>query len=160
MPQETAPLRDVKEPLPQPAQAARPPVARHAVAADAPLHAWRPMVAQILADAAQFMHHRDTELFQPLGLADAGELEQLRRGDRAGRDDDLACGARLEGLALHGVTHTDTAAALEQQALRGCAGLNAEIAPRARRIEIDARGRVAEAAADGGLRHRNAFLRL
>src|SRR3954452_4778089 len=135
MAQEAASLRDVEEPLPQPAQAARALVEGHPVAADAPLHARRPVVAQILADAAQFMHHRDAEPLQPLGLPDAGELEELRRGDRAGRDDDLACGARLELLALHRVPHTDAAPPLEQQALRMRTGLDAQIAPRAGGIE-------------------------
>src|SRR4051812_46021060 len=128
MTQEPAPLRDVEEPLPQPAQAARALVEGHAVAADAPLHARRPVVAQILADAAQLVHHRDAEPLQPLGLPDAGELKQLRRGDRTGRYNDLACGARLEGLALHRVAHADATPTLEQQALRVCAGLNAQIA--------------------------------
>ena len=96
--------------------------------------------------------------FQALRLPDAGEFEQLRRRDRAGRHDHLARGARLEGLALHHVTHADAARAFEQQALRMRAGLDTEVAPRARRIEIDLRGAHAEAAADRGLRHRNAFL--
>src|SRR5436305_15042423 len=125
MTQEAPPLRDVEKPLPQAAHAARAFVERDAVPADAPLHARCPVVAQILADAAPFMHHRDAEPLQPLGLPDAGELEELRRGDRTGRDDDLACGARLEGLALHGVAHADAAPALEQQTLRVCAGLDA-----------------------------------
>src|SRR5262249_13819897 len=37
-------------------------------------------------------------------------------------------------------------------------GLDAEVAPRARRLEIDLRGAHAEAAADRALRHRNALL--
>jgi hypothetical protein len=72
--------------------------------------------------------------------ADAGELEQLRRGDRAGRHDHFARARASKLLALHGVAHADAALALEQQALRMRAGLDAQIAPRARRIEIDARG--------------------
>ena len=48
-------------------------------------------------------------------------------------------------LPLHGVAHADAALALEQQALRMRAGLDAQIAPRARRIEIDARGAHAQA---------------
>src|SRR5207302_5426257 len=40
------------------------------------------------------------------------------------------------------------------------AGLDPEVAPRARRIEIDLRGAHADTAADRALRHRDAFLRL
>src|SRR4051794_15416275 len=65
---------------------------------------------------------------------------------------------RLEGLTLHGVAHADAALAVEQQALRMRARLDAQIAPYARRIEIDLGGAHAEASADRGLRHRDAFL--
>src|SRR5437660_824870 len=140
MAQEALALRDVEEPLPEPAQAACALVECDAVAADAPLHARRPVVAQVFADAGQLVHHRDAERLEAFRLSDAGKLEQLRRGDRAGRDDDLTRGARLQGLALHGVAYADAARAFEQQRLCMRAGLDAEIAPRARRIEIDLRG--------------------
>src|SRR4051812_35006080 len=160
MAQESAPLSNVEKPLPQPAQAARAFVERDAMPPNAPLHARRPMIAQILPDAAQFVHHRDAELLQAIGLADAGQLEQLRRGDRARRHDDLARGTCLELLSLHAVTHADAAPALEQQALRMRAGVDAQIATRARRGEVGARSRIAKATADRALRHRNAFLAL
>jgi hypothetical protein len=36
------------------------------------------MVAQVLADAGQVMHHADAMLLQDVGVADSGELEKLR----------------------------------------------------------------------------------
>ena len=82
-------------PWPQTAQAACPLVEGDAVAADAPLQARRPMVAQVLADAGQTVRDRDAQAFEALALTDAGEFQQLRRGDGAGRNDDLVRGARL-----------------------------------------------------------------
>src|SRR5262249_45249214 len=139
MAEEATTRRNVEEPLPKAAQSARALVEGHAMPADVPFQPRRPMVAQILADTAQLVLHRDAERLEPLALADACQLQQLRRGDRAGRDDDLARSARLELLALHGVAHADAARAFEQQALRVRAGLDPDIAPRARRLEIDAR---------------------
>ena len=98
--QEALALRDVEEALPQAAQAAGALVEGDAVAADAPFHARRPVVAQVLADAGQIVVDLDAELLEAVGLADAGELQQLRRGDGAGRHDHLAGRARLALLAL------------------------------------------------------------
>ncbi len=57
-----------------------------------PLHPWRIVIAQILANALQLMPHFEAQRLQPFCLADAGQLQQLRRIDRAGADDDLARG--------------------------------------------------------------------
>src|SRR5262249_39676571 len=65
---------------------------------------------------------------------------------------------RLEGLPLPGVAHAGAALAVEQKRLRMRAGLDAQIAPRARRIEVDARRAHAPASMNRALRHRDAFL--
>ena len=44
------------------------------------------MVAQVLADAGQLMAHLDAKVAQAFGLADTGQLQQLRRVERAGAD--------------------------------------------------------------------------
>ena len=48
------------------------------------------MVLQILADARQRMDDRNAELLQQRGRADAGELQQLRRLQGAGRENHFA----------------------------------------------------------------------
>lgn len=50
----------------------------------------RIVVAQVLADARQMLHHRDAERLQVLRVADARQLQQLRGVDRATANDDLA----------------------------------------------------------------------
>ena len=56
-------------------------------------------------------------LASDVGPADAGELEQVRRADRAGGEHDLAIGARLDGRAAARVAHADRAPPLEDEAL-------------------------------------------
>ena len=50
------------------------------------------VVLEVLADAGQVVHEGDAELGEVLLVADAGELEQLGRVDRAAAQDDLAGG--------------------------------------------------------------------
>ena len=54
------------------------------------------MVLQILADAGQRVHDLPAERGDDVRAADARQFQQLRRADRAGGQDDLAAGARLE----------------------------------------------------------------
>src|SRR3954447_4521296 len=65
------------------AETARAIVERDALSADQPARARRVVVAQILADPGQGLADHDTEIAQPLWLADAGQFEQLRRINRA-----------------------------------------------------------------------------
>ena len=51
------------------------------------------MVLQIFADGGQRVGGVNAMLAQQRGIADAGELQQMRRIHRAGRQDDLAAGA-------------------------------------------------------------------
>ena len=48
------------------------------------------VVVQVRADAGQVVAHLDAEGAQMLGRADAGEHQQLRRLQRAGREQHLA----------------------------------------------------------------------
>ena len=52
------------------------------------------VVLQVLADARAIGDDRDAVLPQQVGRTDAGELQELRRLQRAGREDDLALRAR------------------------------------------------------------------
>jgi hypothetical protein len=48
------------------------------------------MVLHVLADAAQLMHDRHADLSQVFGIAHPGQLQNVRRADRARREDRLA----------------------------------------------------------------------
>ena len=48
------------------------------------------VILKVLADTGQRVLDRDTERHQLFGRTDAREHQQLRRVDRAARDDDLA----------------------------------------------------------------------
>ena len=61
----------------------RPFLARDAGSVDGPLHGGREVVAQVLADALQFVGHRDAVPAQDLRVADARQLQQLGRVRRA-----------------------------------------------------------------------------
>ena len=50
------------------------------------------MILEVAADAGQLMQHADAMDGELIGRADAGQLQQLRRAERAGRQDDLAQG--------------------------------------------------------------------
>jgi hypothetical protein len=50
------------------------------------------VVLQVLADAGQVVHDVDAERLEVVRVADAGELQQLRRVDRAAAQDHLAGG--------------------------------------------------------------------
>ena len=58
-------------------------------------HANRVMVAQIFADAGQAMQDRHADVAQQVGWPDTGNLQQLRRIDRAAAHDNLAPGLNL-----------------------------------------------------------------
>src|SRR5207302_6570482 len=81
-----------------------------ALFADPPAGTRNVMVTQVLADAGQLMAHLDAEIAQAFGLADAGQLQQLRRVERAGADHDRAPRPSLAHLATHGIA--DAGAAL------------------------------------------------
>src|SRR5581483_4452029 len=149
---------DVEQPLPQRAEPARTLVEGRAVAADPPLHARRPMVAQVLSDARQVVAHLDAEALEALGLADARQLQELRRGDGAGAHDHLARGTRLALPAADGIAHAHAAAAVENEALGQRVRLDREVRARAGGIEVASRRAHAPALVDRGLRHGDAFL--
>src|SRR5579883_1617906 len=75
------------------------------------------MVLQILADAGQVMRGLYAVRCKLVGVADAGQHENLRGIDRAGREDDLLIGAGAKALAILLIFHCKSAAALDDDAL-------------------------------------------
>ncbi|MNQ61744.1 hypothetical protein D3C85_760650 [compost metagenome] len=74
------------------------------------------VILQVFTDARQVVDHRNVELVQQFGRADAGALQDLRRSDGAGAQQHFL--ARLDFNALLGgadqVTHADRTLAFEQ----------------------------------------------
>ena len=89
------------------------------------------------------MQRRDAEALQPLRLADAGQLQDVRRLHRAGGQDHLAPTTGFVRLAVLRVGHADRALALEDHPRCQRFRLHAQIAPRPRGIEEGARRRPA-----------------
>src|SRR4051812_24109714 len=74
------------------------------------------MVLQILPDARQMMRHGDAVLCQCGAVADAGEHQQMRCLERAGRKDHFATGAQPAKLLALPIFDTYGALAFEQDA--------------------------------------------
>ena len=99
------------------------------------------MVLQVLSDAGQMMHGGNAVPCQRSAVADAGEHQQLRGLECAGRDDHLAPGAELLQFLALAVFDADRALAFEQDAGGVRGGLDAQIAAAAHmRMDIGARG--------------------
>ena len=118
------------------------------------------MVAQILADALQLVQRLDAKGAQAVGLADAGELEQLGRVDRAARDDDFARSPRFPLHPADGVADADATPSFQDQRLGQRPLLDRQVRPRAGRVEIAVGRALAAALGDRHLRHADAFLGL
>ena len=74
------------------------------------------MVLQVLADAREVVHDADAERLELGRVADPGDLQQLRRVDRAAAEDHLA---RLDPLGPDPARYLDPdrARAVEQDAV-------------------------------------------
>ncbi len=129
-----------------------------ALLADQPARARHVMVAQVLADAGQGLAHFDAETAQALGLADAGQFQQLRRVDRASADHDFARHRGFAQIAAHGIADSGTALAVEDEGLGQRAGFDMQVRAAADRVQVAAGRAHPAAGGDGRLAHRDAFL--
>src|SRR5690606_28354271 len=107
-----------------------------------------PVVLQVLADAGKMMDDGDAERGQPLRIADAGALQDRRRTVGAAGQDDLAGGARLEGLPPMRVDDAARGLAVEGPAADHRAGDHGEVGAVLHRAQEGARGGIALAVAD------------
>ena len=73
------------------------------------------MILQVAADAGQIVDHGDAGLFERVGGADAGQLQQPRRADGAAADDHLALGAQRLDAVPGRCLDADGAAALDER---------------------------------------------
>ena len=90
------------------------------------------VVLQVLADAGRDgAASRRRAGCNRVAVADAGQLQELGRVHRAGRQHDFAARAGLEVLAVPGPGDADGAAVLDQHARDVDAGLQLEVGGRA-----------------------------
>ena len=93
------------------------------------------VILQVFADAGELMHQRNVEAAQQSCGPDAGDLEQLRRLQRAGAKQTRARARRVLGAATT-IADAAGAAPVERDPCRLRAGLDAEVLPPARRLEV------------------------
>src|ERR1700736_4486390 len=84
----------------------------------------------------QSMAHLDAEIAQAFGLADAGQLQQLRRVERTGTDHDLTRRPSFTHLAGDGIADAGAALPVEHQPFGQSLRLDLEVPAAADRIEI------------------------
>ncbi len=105
------------------------------------------MVLQIFADPRQGMEDRRADCCETIRGADARKLQELRRADRAGGENDFAPGARLAADAVPAIAQACGAAALKQDALDMRAGRKVQVRPLQDRLQKRRRRAPAPAAA-------------
>ena len=116
------------------------------------------VILQVRADARAVCAHFNPELFQLLCRADARQLEQLNRIDRAARQDDFACGAKLIQLAIALIFNANSACAFKQDPRRQCLFNDPQVGPLARLIQIGLGRRTARAVPHRHIHPAKAFL--
>src|ERR1700680_599059 len=116
------------------------------------------MVAQILANALELVANLDADAFEQFRLADAGQFQKLRRIDRTGADDDFPVGASFVPLSVYIVAHPDAALAFDQQAFGQRIGLDGQVWPPSRPIQIADGGAHPTTTADRRLGHADTVL--
>ena len=89
------------------------------------------MVLQVAADAGRVVHHVDAERLQPCCGPDARQHQQLRRLQRAAREQHFAARQQPATLAALQDLGADRAPSLEQDAQHPGAGLDAQVRPSA-----------------------------
>ena len=116
------------------------------------------VVLQVLADAGQVVDDVDPETAERPRVADAGELEHLRRVDRTAAQDDLGAARPLDLAAPVAVLDADRARALEEQSRDVRPTLDRQVRPPHHRVQVGARGAQPTAAADVAVEGRETLL--
>src|SRR5467141_1607354 len=100
----------------------------------------------------------DADALKHFRLADTGEFQKLGRIDRTGADDHFPVGACFVLPSVHIVAHPDAALAFEQQTFSQRIGLDGQVWPPSRRIQIADGGAHPTTTADHRLGHANPIL--
>ena len=119
------------------------------------------VVLQVFADAGQVVDHRDVEAFEQFGRADAGALQQLRRGDGAAAHQHFFTRTGFDAFfgGADQVTHADRTLAFEQHFVGQGMGDDGQGGTLFSRVQITARSAGAPSVWRDGTVHRaEAFL--
>ena len=116
------------------------------------------MVLQVGADAGQVMHDRHTDRLQMIRRSHTRDLQQMRGVDRSARQDDLAVGTSLHGLAALLERDANATLAVEQQFRGNGLGFNPQVWPAARFLQECLCRRASPTAFAGHLRVADTFL--
>ena len=116
------------------------------------------VVLEVGTDARQVGHDGDAEVLQVRRRADAGELEQLRRVDRAARQDDLAALDPLRSPTPPLDVDGDGARPLEHDAGHERPRPDGQVATAADRLQVGLRRRDPATAVDVAIERPEAFL--
>ena len=111
-----------------------------------------------LANALERVMNLDADALKRFRLADTGEFQKLGRIDRTGADDHFPVGPGFVLLSVHIVAHPDAALAFEQQTFSQRIGLDGQVWPPSRRIQIADGGAHPTTTADRRLGHANPIL--
>ena len=98
------------------------------------------VILQVFADTGRIDDHRNAVLREQRVRADARELQQLRRLQRACREQHLGVAAGFLHHAALPVTHADGAGAVHDHAGGERIGLDAQVRATPRRVEVGFRG--------------------
>src|SRR3989442_1218990 len=126
--------------------------------ATAPERAHVEMVLQIRADAGRLVHDRNAVALEQRPRTHAGELEKLRRVERAAAKDDFSCADRVN-FAVFPKLDSDRAAIPEVDPGRQSVDFDLQIRPLLGRPQVADRGAAAAAAGCRCLVVAGAFLR-
>ncbi len=94
------------------------------------------VVAQVLADAGDVAHQRDVEAGEFIAVADARQHQQLRRVDRAHRDDDLGVGVHAQARAAVAEVHADRCLVFEADPLHQGASQHRQVGTIHHRMDV------------------------
>ena len=116
------------------------------------------MVLQVLADAGQVVHDFDARGLEHGARTDPGALQQMRRADRTGSDDDLATATRGLDRSAALVFDPDGATLLDQDAPGHRTGDDVQVRARHGRPQVGVRRRPAHAVLDRHVHRAEALL--
>ena len=106
------------------------------------------VILQVLADAGQVVIRLDACVAQSLRIADARQLQDLRRLHRARAEQHVAARLRARPRPADRIVHRDRPPLLDDDAGRPGAGQHGEVRPRQHRAQIRRRGAPALAVRD------------
>jgi hypothetical protein len=116
------------------------------------------VVLQGLAHAGQVVHHRQADRLELRLVADAGQLQELRRPDSARGEDDLAAACHRLGALPSPVPHADRTTGGDVDPGDEHLGQDVEVAAPPHRVQVGAGGVLPPAAPDPLVERREALL--